>query len=267
LAQLLAHDSPTRITQRGVEVVRCLLDQALAAAPPPRPGGPRLRIDRRLFSQVRLDPACLVAPGHFRPTPVLCRRAIGLDAVDRCVRGRQGSVSTAVADVLAAAESRLADPQSGGSVAWWARWWSGLPAGARVVVQAEAVTWATQLWTGIAWGDLPGPAVVVTRDERWVVPSHRWCRLDGRIEVRIQTPRSCSYLVVGSGAAPADWRYDLGLPALVSALARGAAGSCATVVGWWPESGQIRVLPVDDTVLLDVGRAVVAVGAAWCAAN
>jgi hypothetical protein len=70
-------------------------------------------------------------------------------------------------------------------------------------------------------------------------------------------------LVVGSGVPPADWRSALGFPALVPALARGEKAVPARVVGLWPASGQVRILPVDDGVLLDTATAVIRAVSTW----
>jgi hypothetical protein len=70
-------------------------------------------------------------------------------------------------------------------------------------------------------------------------------------------------LVVGAGVPPLDWRRSLGFPALVSALARGERSVPGRVVGWWPASGQVRILPVDSGALADTATAVVCAVATW----
>jgi hypothetical protein len=81
--------------------------------------------------------------------------------------------------------------------------------------------------------------------------------------VRALVGRRPALLVVGSGQCRADWRVELGYPGLVAALGRDAAVAPCRVVGVWPQSGQVRVLPVDVTTLRATATAVVAAVATW----
>lgn len=236
-----------------------MLAQACAPAPPKSLSGHQFHLDRRHLATAWAHPAQCAEPGAFLPTPARCRRAIGLDAVDRCVRGRARSITDAVAMVLADAGARLTASEHGTTLPWWAGWWAALPAGAQAVVQAEAVTWGTQLWGGVDWSSLGGRVTVVTRDRRWAPPACRWVRLVGRTDLRAEGPFGCAYLVVGAGVAGCGWQHDLALPAFVAALSSELPGSCDRVVGWWPESGQVRALTIDDQVLLDFAGVIVTV--------
>ena len=263
LAELLVGAPASSVTATGVAAARLKLERSLPADDPYGRAGVTLRLDRRRFAALRAQPdASPDTP--FSCSPVRCRRAIGLDALDRCVRGRSTTASEAVAHVLAEAEARVRAPGAGHDIPWWARWWCRLPPGGRAVVQAEAVVWAVQLWTGIDWEGIGGRAVVVTRDERVLIGAAPWCRLEGRVDLRIEAiSGGVAHLVVAGGAAPADWSMDLGFPALVSALARGPAGGAALVLGWWPESGQVRQLRVDDAALAGMAGAVVSAAGSW----
>lgn len=252
LARLLASPAAGGVTTVGVADAAATVAVAVTGPPPMAP----LRLDRRVLSG-----AAPAAP--FRPTPARCRRAIGLDAVDACLRGRHRSAAEAVASVLAGAEDAY---RTGERAPWWAAWWAGLGAGGRAVVQAEAVAWATRLWTGVDWQALTSRPVIVSRDDRWRCPSARWLTVHGRVDVLVPggTDRGGSAsLVVGSGPAPPAWAAALALPALVAALTRGAGATMARVVGWWPDTGQVRVLPVDDRVLGSAAATVAASASAW----
>jgi hypothetical protein len=70
-------------------------------------------------------------------------------------------------------------------------------------------------------------------------------------------------LAVGSGVPQPQWRATLGFPALVSALARGERSVPSRVVGLWPASGQVRLLPVDLGTLTETAAAVVCAVSTW----
>ncbi|MDA8267398.1 MAG: hypothetical protein M0013_03365 [Actinomycetota bacterium] len=263
LAELLVGAPESSVTAAGVAAARLELERSLPAHDPYGRSGITLRLDRRRFAALRNQPGASVDT-PFTWSPLRCRRAIGLDALDRCVRGRATTASQAVADVLADAEARVRAPGAGHDIPWWARWWCRLPLGGRAVVQAEAVVWTVQLWTGIDWERIGGRAVVVTRDERVPIGAAPWCRLEGRVDLRVAaTSGGVAHLVVAGGTAPADWAMNLGFPALVSALARGPAAGAALVLGWWPESGQVRQLRVDDAALAAMAGAVVSAAGSW----
>lgn len=242
LADLLA-EAPARPSRAGVDDARRRVAEAAGRARPP------LQIDRRvLLAALQAPTGVDAAAGEpFRPAAGRCRRAIGLDAVDACLRGRHASAAEAVAAVLADVEGRRL---AGQAVPWWAGWWATLGAGGRSAVRAEAVGWATRLWTGVAWSRLPAPAVVVSRDGRWRPPAAPWLTVRGRVDIRVDLGGGVgSHLVVGEGQAPAQWAVLLSLPVLVGLLGGGRGVPGTRVVGWWPDTGQVRVADVDDAVL------------------
>jgi hypothetical protein len=168
-----------------------------------------------------------------------------------------------VAEVLAIGVEDAADDGDPGSrPPWWAAWYAGLAAGGRAMVEAEAVTWATQLWTALEWERL-AQALVGAGDDWWDCPGTRALTLHGRADVRVRAEGRPVLLTVGSGVPSSQWRGELGFPALVCAMARGERSVPARVVGWWPASGQVRILPVDAAALDEVATAVVGAVATW----
>jgi hypothetical protein len=169
----------------------------------------------------------------------------------------------AVAEVLAAGAE---DATEGGDPTvrppWWAGWYGGLAAGGRAMVEAEAVTWATQLWTALEWERLE-QAMVGGGDDWWDCPGTHALTLRGRADVRLRAEGRPVLLVVGSGLSPSDWRGALGFPALVASVARGQKSVPARVVGLWPASGQVRILPVDIDSLAETATTVTAAVATW----
>ena len=131
------------------------------------------------------------------------------------------------------------------------------------MVVAEAVTWATQLLTAVDWARIPRVPVLGGRDDWWQGPGGSELVLKGRAEVRALVQRRMALVVVGSGRCPPDWRVELGYPGLVAALVREASSAPCRVVGVWPQSGQIRVLPVDLSTLRATATTVVAAVATW----
>ncbi len=236
----------------------------LAAVVDAMAGGERLRFDAYRFALAREHPERLDADdGTFVPSPARCRRAVGLGAVGRCLRGRSPTPATAVAEVLATGAEDAADGvDPGARPPWWAAWYGSLPAGGRAMVEAEAVTWATQLWTALEWERL-APTTVGGADDWWDCPRTRHLTLRGQADVRVRAGGRPVLLVMGGGLPPSDWRRSLGFPALVAALGRGERSVPARVVGLWPASGQVRILPVDSVVLADTAAAVVDAVAEW----
>jgi len=237
--------------------------QAVIADLPP---GERLEIDSFRMRVARHQPErCMSTDEPFAPSPRTCRRAVGIAAVSRCVRGHALHPALAVAEVLAAGMDDLqaAPGTGGGAVPWWASWYASLSLGGRAVVCAEATAWATQLFTAVEWKRIPRPPVVGGRDDWWQCPGGRPLVLKGRAEVRVAAERRTALLVVGSGRCPDDWRVELGFPGLVAALVRDAQASPSRVVGLWPQSGQVRELVLDIPALRASATAVVAAVATW----
>lgn len=252
----------------AADAVRALRDdlaRTLCAVVAELPAGERLRIDAFTARVARHHPErCSAGADPFVPSPATCRRAIGVAAVARCVRGLSCAPASGVFDVLAAAAEDVAVGMEGGArPPWWSPWYAQLPAGGRAVVSAEAVTWATHLYTALDWGRFERRPVVGAGDDWWDCPGSRQLTLKGRADVRVLVGASPAYVVVGNGSCPPDWQAELGLPALVGALARGGASAPCRVVGVWPTSGQVRLLDVDADVLEAAATSVISAVGTW----
>jgi len=247
--------------------LRAGLVRDLSAIVAELPRGEKLVLDDYHLRIGVSDPERCARPDAFVPSPRMTRRAIGVAAVARCLSGRSQGPASAVSEILAAA---VADDTAAGGGAhevprapWWAPWYCRLGPGGRGVVEAEAVTWASQLWTALSWERL-GPAPVVGgRDDWWACPGARQLALRGRADVRLPAGGRPALLVVAGGAPSAAWRIELGFPALVGALVRGERAVPGRVVGTWPSCGQWRVLDVDAGGLEDSARAVVSATGTW----
>lgn len=229
------------------------------------PDGVRLVLDGyRYRVAVRTPERCAQRAGSFAPSPAACRRAVGVAAVEHCLRRRAAGPAQAVALVLAAGAEDAERSEDGDGIRspWWARWYAGLPPGGRAAVAAEAATWATQLWTGLAWDRIPPPVVIGGRDDWWDLPRQR-LTLRNRAEVRAQVDGRAVVVVVASGVPDAASRSELSFAALVAALAGGARSAPGRVLGLWPAAGQVRVVPVGARALEVAADEVVAATATW----
>lgn len=235
----------------------------LAAELPPRR---RLVVDAYRFSAALRAPETCgeLLTQSFSPSPAACRRAIGIAAVERCLRRKAPAPGPAVAGVLAdgAHDVELAARGRAPAAPWWADWYGSLPAAAQSVVAAEAVTWATQLWTALDWDRLTA-TVVGGHDDWWAVPGHPNLALRNRAEVRARLGRRSLLVLRGRRVPDGAERTELAFAALVAAMAAGARAVPGRVLGLWPECGQVRVLDVDAEMLGNVVDDVVGAVATW----
>jgi hypothetical protein len=249
----------------GSDDVHLVRERVLAGVAPlaaELPAGERLVLDAfRFRTALRHPERCLHGEPPFVPSPTTCRRAVGLAAVDRCLRRPGLWPAEAVAQVLrsGADDAVRAEREALPRAPWWARWYAGLGPGAQAAVAADAVTWATQLWGGIDWASLPRPVVVGGRDDWWEPPRAR-LSVRGRVEVRVRGDSGMGLVVVGSGAPDAASRSELAFAALACALAGGVP---ARVLGLWPAAGAIRVVPVSARVLQAAADELVTAAATW----
>ena len=194
---------------------------------------------------------------EFIPNPLNCRRAIGLAGLARSIKNHGLPPAAAVANLLT---DTLVDVEAGGHngsrLAWWARWYSKQEPAVRAVVQAEATTWATEMYGTIDWSRFGRRTVVGGPDDWWRCPTARHVALQGRAEIRTWVGGRQVQLVVSSGYPTVSWRAELAFPALVAALGRGIRATPARVVGLWPDTGQVRVLPIDLSTLNDAAEGV-----------
>jgi hypothetical protein len=254
------------VTPAELARLRAELAGELRALGAELPAGDRLQVDAfKVLVAHRHPDRCMSVESPFVPSPRTCRRAVGVAAVSRCVRGLSTSPALAVADVLEGGleDASVATSSAAVKAPWWAQWYAGLPGGGRAVVRAEAVAWATQLFTALEWQRIPRLPVIGGRDDWWQCPDEPKVVLQGRADVRSFDRRRPAMLVVRTGRCRSDWRVELGYPGLVAALMRDAHAAPSRVVGVWPQSGQVRVLPVDVATLRATATALVAAVATW----
>ncbi|MHB8681708.1 MAG: hypothetical protein ACYDA2_06405 [Acidimicrobiales bacterium] len=228
------------------------------------PGGTRFVLDRYRLETARNHPErCSEPDAPFAQSAATCRRAVGLAAVQRCVqRGEHPAEAVAAVLRAGAEDGRARSRGESPGAPWWAAWYDSLAPGGRATVAAEAVTWATQLWTALDWDRMAVPPVI-GRDEWWDLPGASALSLRGRADVRGRVDGRPVLLVVAGGAPGPLRRADLLFPAVVSLLAAGPRGLPGRVMGLWPASGQVRVAEVDVPGLEQCGDAVVAAVATW----
>jgi hypothetical protein len=214
----------------------------LARGAPCELGLPQLR-------RARYRPDLLALPEEpFAWKPAFVRRSLGLELVRACAAGRfrgPADAAGAVAD-HAVEEWR----RTGWRTFHWEPWFAGLGPGARSVVRAEAITWATPLWAAFDWRSLAGVADSAVPDDTWTCPGARPPRLKGRTEVRVRSSTGRPTLVSVASGCPGDgWRDELAFPALVAALAGPGTPVVSRVVGLWPESGFRLAVDIDEVAL------------------
>jgi len=259
---LLSPPGPV-VTQHEVEGARSLLIRELRDLHRSMPGTSPFRIDSyRLQLALRSPQQLSSLDCSFSPSPASCRRAIGTEAVSLCVREPGVSPAQAVAEVL---NSTIAYPDDA-ERSWWREWFLRIPPGARAVVQSEAVTWATQLFGALEWSRLQ-PNVRVGNDFRWECPGARGVTVHAKIDVRVLVDNRPVFFLVPTGTPGPHWSAALSLAALGAALAGGAESLPARVVGLWPASGQVRILPVQSGTLDRAARLVIEAARVLCQAG
>jgi hypothetical protein len=203
--------------------------------------GMSLRINQFRLEKVLESPSRVRGDEPFSPSPAACRRAIGTAAIARCLNEPGGTPSRAVSDVLDMA-SRRVEPYD---FCWWGDWFSRLPFGARGVVQAEAVTWATQLHGALDWTrfeSVPETGI----DYRFESPTRRPILIHSKIDIRVQVDQKPVFFLLPTGVAGKHWNDGFLLAVLAAALCGGITAVPTRVVGLWPSSGQVRVLEVES---------------------
>lgn len=278
ITSLLTAPASTEVADSRREELRNTVSTRLCALIARGSQRPPVVLTLRDLRRFRLRPGSLGDPEPpFQWRPVFVRRSLGLAMVGACASGRFRSPAEAAGPVAEEALSRWS--QTGWRTFHWEPWLNALPLGARAVVLAEAVTWATSLWTSLDWPSLaaPGSSLQVGgADDVWSCPTQgNAVRFKGRGDLRVgiagrpapgpaeQASRPASALVVVSGGTPSlGWEEDLAFPALVTALRPPSRPVPARVVGLWPDAGTARVLEVDVAVLSRAADlAVEAVGA------
>jgi hypothetical protein len=267
-------------------------------APPPCPvaDGPRLRIREQLVSgvgpivdrlppgdqvqvtlpllrQARTCPELLARPEEaFAWRPLFVRRSLGLAIVESCVTGRFRNPVEAAGPV--AAEAVAVWERTGWRTFHWEPWFAGLAGGARATVLAEAVSWATSLWTALDWRALTSLPQVGGVDDQWSCPASRAVRVRGRSELRVALDADHTWgadregarrgrrpdalgrlhrpvaLVSTSGGRPGpSWAEELAFLALSAGLRSPSRPVPARVLGLWPDAGVHGTVEIDADIL------------------
>ena len=235
-------------TAAAVATARRLLERGLSdAAVTYAEPVPCLRI--RAFDVVQsLGGAARVTGAPFRWTARTARRRVGLAAVRSCLAQPGLAPGEAVAQVIADPGGPTGPGPTGpGSCTDWL---AGLSPSARALVQAEATTWATAVWTALDWDRLPSP-MVGAPDRWWDWHGRARVAFQGRADLRI--PRvgggGGAHLVVLDGFPSHASRRALTFGALVDALRSDGADAPSRVIGWWPDCGKAWVASVDGGAL------------------
>jgi hypothetical protein len=229
------------------------IPQELADLAAPRPGGGSLRLTDH-------DVRTALAPAEVPPAPTpfawsarTARRALGLAAVRGLVAGEERTPAEGVRATLAEGirRARMGD----GLASPMDRWLAGLPPGGSAAVQAEAVTWATRLWCALDWSAFD-ERPVIGRDRWWDSPHSSLLAIRSRAEVRSVAldPSGCPFsvhLVVLGGPRRPSIRSELSVVALVEALHAPASLPPGRVVGWWPDSGHVVKVDIDQAAVRD----------------
>jgi len=262
---------PTRVVETGrIQELRARLLRELPPLADMIPPDERLQIGSFELAMARDRPESCAARrdggNQFVPSAAVTRRAVGISAVERCVRGRSAAPQTAVAEVLEAGLEDLAESRSAQGAPrppWWAEWYESLGPGGRATVHAEAATWATQLWTALDWSRFERPPVVGGRDDFWDCPGRRQLVVRGRAEVRGFAGQRPVMLVMAPRHPGPSWRAELAHRALVVAMSRGEGSVPARVAGFWPSSGMVRICEVDALAMSEAADALVSAVSTW----
>lgn len=256
-----AAGAPT-VSDAARERISEALTERLALAVDGLAPGSLVEVSLRVLRSARSRPESLgLPPPPFVWRPVFVRRSLGLAAVRACATGRFRGPAEAVGPVAEQAVDEWR--RTGWRTFLWEPWFAGLGAGARAVVLAESVTWATPLWASADWAALGGRADVGgAAAALWTLPGVGAVRLKARWEARVrpapfgsptggaERPSAGSALVSVSGGTPdEEWTHDLAYLALVAGLRRPDRPVAARVVGLWPEAGVRRTVRIDEEAL------------------
>jgi hypothetical protein len=249
LTDALVAPAQSTVTEDDLVVLRRTMEAGLPSAGLHRGSDERVRVDGYLLR----TPPTATNKRPFAWSPWTARRPIALEAVrawlSRPALSPVRAVEVAIAALLARPDERP------GSLSAWLQ---GLSSGARSVAQAEAVTWATQLFGALEWGRLE--RAVVGGDRSVGFEAAPQVRLHARVDVRTALPcceRAESGLFLAMTGRPgATAAEELGLAALTLALDP-RLGIPARVIGWWPQCGRAAIADVDLPLLTRTAAAVV----------
>jgi hypothetical protein len=189
------------------------------------PSGGPLVVSLPVLRQARNRPESVADSGEpFAWKPAFVRRSLGLAALDACAAGRFRTPGQAVGPVAGASVARW--EETGWRTFHWEPWFAGLAPGARAMVLAEAVGWATAVWSSFDW-EVPLGAGAV------------------------------ALVSVSSGCPGELWAEELAYLALVAALRRPSRPVPARVLGLWLDAGAQCHVEIGAEILTDAAARVV----------
>ncbi len=223
--------------------------------------GDDIVVNLPLLRRARACPELLATPPEaFAWKPRFVRRSLGLAIMRSCVAGRFRTPMQAAGPV--ACEAVAEWERTGWRTFHWEPWFAGLAPGGQASVLAEAVSWATPLWSEFEWRLISHLADLGGVDDQWSCPAPRQVRLKGRSEVRVVLERGgtgpegggrCDRpvaLVSMSGGRPgARWTEELAFLALAAGLRSPSRPVPARVMGVWPDAGAHATVDIDAGVL------------------
>lgn len=258
--------------------LRRRLTSGIAGSVVGMPPGWQVELTMPLLRRAMARPDRLTTPEEpFAWKPVFVRRSLGLAVVDACAKDRFRSPAEAVGTVAAEAVAKW--ERTGWRTFHWEPWFAGLADGARAVVLADALGWATALWASFDWDAFALLPQIGGADDRWICPAPRTVRLKGRSEMRVplcapsararphgrHVPEAL--VSVSGGCCEDGWAEELAFLALVAGLRSPSRPVPARVVGLWPDSGQRSALEIDEGSLVAAVDRVVATVSALAAAS
>ena len=261
LTDVLLSPATTGVTRDELSSVRSILERDVVSMTRHIDRSEPLRIDPFRVRRVVAGVPDLERP--FQWNPWTARRRLGLEAVRTSLGRPRLSPLEATRDAIDRLVRRAPEDGPAGSLS---RWIAELSLGARAVVEAEAVLWATQLLSAVLWTRAGTRLVgfdrsIVPCDAPRVIVRGRVdveLRPDGRPD-RDERTQTGGVLVMMTGHPLPSARLELAVTALVTALSDRPGVVPARVVGFWPQSGRALSLPIEVDLLL---RGCEAVGSA-----
>ncbi len=234
------------------------------------PPGDHVLVNLALLRQARTCPQSLAAPPEgFAWKPRFVRRSLGLAIVRSCVSGRFRTPMEAAGPVSDEAVAEW--ERTGWRTFHWEPWFAGLAAGGRASVLADAVSWATPLWSALEWRAISELVEVGGVDDQWTCPAPRPVRLKGRSELRVvldgeragpadvgRCNRPVALVSMSGGRPGAPWAEELAFLALAAGLRSPSRPVPARVLGLWPDAGVHATVDIDAGVLTAAADRVVA---------
>lgn len=224
--------------------------------------GDGIVVDLPLLRRARTCPDRLAVPDEpFVWKPLFVRRSLGLAIVDACITGRFRCPLEAAGPVADQAVSEW--NRTGWRTFHWEPWFAALSAGARATVLAEAVTWASALWSAFDWRAFPRLPQVGGTPDQWSCPAAGRVRVKGRSELRVALDKEdarddgagghgqpVALVSMSSGRPGIGWATELAFLALAASLRSPSRPVPARVLGLWPDSGAHATVDVTTATLV-----------------